>query len=76
MWFDYLTGGAVKVLRVSIIAAALGFAATAAFALGTRAEAATTAACGNWDYCFCLELDCYMGDQLCATGPGFECYQW
>jgi hypothetical protein len=76
IWFDHLTGGAVKVLRASIIAAALSLAATAAFALGTRGEASSTAACGNWDYCFCLEIDCYMGDQLCATVADFACYQW
>jgi hypothetical protein len=66
----------MKVLRIFLIALASTLAATVAVTLTVRESSAAAASCGLWDYCFCMEVDCYMGDQLCATGPGFECYQW
>lgn len=64
-------------LRVLVVAVMSSLAATAAVAVTVReSSAAVAVSCGLWDYCFCMELDCYMGDQLCASGPGFECYQW
>lgn len=61
-------------LRSVLVALIVCIAVTAAFATRARASA-NAASCGLWDYCFCLEIDCSLGDQLCATGPGFSCYQ-
>jgi hypothetical protein len=64
----------MKLFRSLLVALGLSVAATAAYALRARA-ASTTSSCVSSDYCFCMDIDCYMGSQLCATGPGFECYQ-
>ncbi len=64
----------MKSLRFILVAVALSAVATASFAVSARATPSTSL-CGPWDYCFCMDFDCYMGDQLCASSDRFVCYQ-
>ena len=51
--------------------------ATGAIALlSARARAASlNDSCGPWQICFCRQIGCNSGGQLCATGAGFTCNQ-
>jgi hypothetical protein len=65
----------VKPLRFILITLTLSVVATAAVA-ARAAATPSQSACGPWDHCLCIEVGCYLGDQLCASGPGFACYQF
>jgi hypothetical protein len=64
----------LKRLRLLLAALTLGVGAVAL--LSPRARASTTSAsCGPWEICFCRQLGCNYGGQLCAKGAGFTCNQ-
>lgn len=67
-------GGLMKFVRSVVIALALSVVAVSAFALSARATT-TRSSCFSADYCFCLDIGCYMGDLLCASSDRFVCYQ-
>ncbi len=65
----------MKLLRSILVALVVSAVATAAFAVRARATPADSSCISN-DYCFCMEIGCYMGSQLCATSATFTCYQY
>jgi len=65
----------VKFLRLLLVALTLSLAATGALTLSARATPSASQ-CGLWDYCFCQDIGCYMGDQLCASTDRWQCYQF
>jgi hypothetical protein len=64
----------VKLARFILVSFIVSTAAIGSFALSAQATPIDSS-CGPWDYCLCIEVGCYLGDQLCASGPGFVCYQ-
>jgi hypothetical protein len=52
----------------------MGAAAITLFSLRANASSVNES-CGPWEICFCRQIGCNYGGQLCATGAGFTCNQ-
>lgn len=64
----------MKHLRLLLGALAVGAAAISLYA--PRASAShSSSSCGPWEICFCRQIGCNYGGQLCAQGAGFTCNQ-
>jgi hypothetical protein len=60
--------------RSALCALIVCITVTSAFAARARASASVLS-CGPWQHCFCRSIGCGLGEQLCAQGAEFTCYQ-